>query len=57
MAERLDEALRRIAKRLRSLPKSEHTGSVTIHFAAGRIRKIEWRTLDDAESWRGHEGP
>jgi len=48
---RTEEALRRIAKRLRMLPPSERTGSVTLHFARGEIRKVEWRTLDDAEEW------
>lgn len=50
---RIEEALRRIADRFRALAPSERTGSVTLHFARGEIRKVEWRTLDDAEEWGG----
>lgn len=53
MTSRTEEALRRIAERLRSLPESERTGSVTLHFAGGEVRKVEWRTLDNADAWDG----
>ena len=32
--------------RLRLLPVSEHTGHLCVHFKAGRVRTVEWRTLD-----------
>ena len=35
--------------RLRLLPENEHTGHLYVHFKAGRIRTVEWRTLDSTE--------
>ena len=32
--------------RLGLLPESEHTGHLCVHFKAGRVRTVEWRTLD-----------
>lgn len=34
----------------------EKTGSVTIHFSRGRrVRKVEWRAIDDADQWEIRE--
>ena len=35
--------------RLRLLPENEHTGHLYVHFKAGRIRTVEWRTLDSTD--------
>ena len=37
--------------RLRLLPVSEHTGHLCVHFKAGRVRTVEWRTLDGPDEW------
>ena len=38
--------------RLRLLPENEHTGHLYVHFKAGRIRTVEWRTLDSTDVMR-----
>ena len=38
--------------RLRLLRENEHTGHLYVHFKAGRIRTVEWRTLDSTDVMR-----
>ena len=38
-----------VSERLRLLPENEHTGHLYVHFKAGRIRTVEWRTLDSTD--------
>lgn len=40
-----------ILSRFLSLPKSKDSGSVTIHFHAGKVKRVEWRYIEDVESW------
>lgn len=44
------EAFRRTLNEFLGMDGSK-AGSVTFHFSGGRVRKIEWRTLDDTERW------
>ncbi len=41
--------------RLGLLPVSEHTGHLYVHFKAGRVRTVEWRTLDNPDEGGGTE--
>ena len=38
-----------VSERLGLLPENEHTGHLYVHFKAGRIRTVEWRTLDSTD--------
>ena len=38
-----------VSERLGLLPENEHTGHLYVHFKAGRIRTVEWRTLDSMD--------
>ena len=40
-----------VEERLSLLPESEHTGSLEVHFQNARVRKVRWRTDDDADEW------
>lgn len=44
------ESFRRVLDDFLRLDESKN-GSVTVHFQHGRVRRVEWRTFDDAESW------
>ena len=38
-----------VSERLGLLPENEHTGHLYVHFKTGRIRTVEWRTLDSTD--------
>ena len=59
---RSDTEVRRVLQeivdaRLRLLPENEHTGHLYVHFKAGRIRTVEWRTLDSTDVMRETTDP